>query len=65
MLFRSPQPHPSHANIAESLQWVEKLQPRHAWFTHMSHEVDHAETEKGFPANVRLTYDGLRIPFEL
>ena len=60
-----PQPHPSHANIAESLQWVEKLQPRQAWFTHMSHEVDHAETEKGFPANVRLTYDGLRIPFEL
>lgn len=59
------QPHPSHANIAESLQWVEKLQPRQAWFTHMSHEVDHEETEKGFPANVRLAYDGLRIPFEL
>ena len=60
-----PQPHPSHANIAESLQWVEKLQPRQAWFTHMSHEVDHDETEKGFPGNVRLAYDGLRIPFEL
>lgn len=60
-----PQPHPSHATIAESLQWVERMAPRRAWFTHMSHEVDHEETEKGFPAAVRLSYDGLRIPFEL
>jgi phosphoribosyl 1,2-cyclic phosphate phosphodiesterase len=60
-----PQPHPSHAAIPESLGWVERVRPRAAWFTHMSHEVDHAETEKGFPANVRLAYDGLRIPFEL
>jgi phosphoribosyl 1,2-cyclic phosphate phosphodiesterase len=60
-----PQPHPSHAAIPESLEWVERVRPRAAWFTHMSHEVDHEETEKGFPANVRLAYDGLRIPFEL
>ena len=60
-----PQPHPSHATIPESLQWVQRMAPRQAWFTHMSHEVDHEETEKGFPAGVLLTYDGLRIPFEL
>ena len=60
-----PQPHPSHANIAESLRWVERVQPQQAWFTHMSHEVDHKETEKAFPPNVRLAFDGLRIPFEL
>jgi phosphoribosyl 1,2-cyclic phosphate phosphodiesterase len=41
------------------------MAPRRAWFTHMSHEVDHQTTEKGFPAGVRLSYDGLRIPFEL
>ncbi|HEX3662381.1 MAG TPA: MBL fold metallo-hydrolase [Acidobacteriaceae bacterium] len=60
-----PQPHPSHATIAESLQWVERMAARRAWFTHMSHEVDHEATEKEFPAGVRLSYDGLRIPFEL
>ena len=60
-----PQPHPSHANLSESLQWVEKIQPRRAWFTHMSHEVDHETTEQTFPEHVRLGYDGLRIPFEL
>lgn len=60
-----PQPHPSHATIDEALAWVERIAPRQAWFTHMSHEVDHEATEATFPANVRLAYDGLRIPFEL
>ena len=60
-----PQPHPSHATIAESLAWVERIAPRRAWFTHMSHEVDHAAMEATFPEHVRLAYDGLRIPFEL
>ncbi|MGB9146898.1 MAG: MBL fold metallo-hydrolase [Acidobacteriaceae bacterium] len=60
-----PQPHPSHASLEEALAWVERVQPGRAWFTHMSHEVDHAATEATFPPQVRLSYDGLRIPFEL
>jgi len=60
-----PQPHPSHANIDQALRWVERVQPRQAFFTHMSHEVDHEAAERGLPAHVRLAYDGLRIPFEL
>lgn len=60
-----PQPHPSHASLEQALKWVERIQPRGAWFTHMSHEVDHAVTEATFPENVRLSYDGLRIGFEL
>jgi phosphoribosyl 1,2-cyclic phosphate phosphodiesterase len=60
-----PQPHPSHSTIHESLRWVKRIGPGRTWFTHMSHEVDHEEMEEGFPANVRLAYDGLRIPFEL
>lgn len=60
-----PQEHPSHATLAEALRWVEVVKPRRAWLTHMSHEVDHAATEAKFPSNVRLSYDGLRIPIEL
>lgn len=60
-----PQPHPSHATIDDGLRWVERIRPRRAFFTHMSHEVDHATTEGEFPEHVRLGYDGLRIPFEL
>ncbi len=60
-----PKAHPSLANLEEALRWVEIIQPRRAWFTHMSHEVDHAATEATFPPHVRLSYDGLRIPVEL
>lgn len=60
-----PQPHPTHANLEQALGWVERIRPRRAWFTHMSHEVDHAITEATFPEHVRLSYDGLRISFEL
>ena len=58
-------PHPSHSNLETSLKFVEQIRPRRAFFTHMSHDLGHAETEKDLPPNVRLAYDGLRIPFEL
>jgi phosphoribosyl 1,2-cyclic phosphate phosphodiesterase len=60
-----PQPHPSHANIDQALGWVERLEPLRAFFTHMSHEVEHSEAEDRLPPHVRLAYDGLRIPFEI
>jgi phosphoribosyl 1,2-cyclic phosphate phosphodiesterase len=59
------QPHPSHANIDQALTWTELVAPRRAFFTHMSHELDHSETENELPPHVRLAYDGLRIPFEI
>lgn len=58
-------PHPSHANIDEAMKWIEVLKPRRAWFTHMSHDLHHADTESELPPHIRLAYDGLRIPFEL
>lgn len=58
-------PHPSHSNVENSLRLIEKIGPRRAWFTHMSHDLGHSETEKDLPAHVRMAYDGLRIPIEL
>ena len=60
-----PQPHPTHANIADALGWAEKIGARSTWFTHMSHEVMHAETDPQLPESIRLAYDGLRVPIEL
>lgn len=60
-----PEPHPSHASLPEALAWVARIQPKRGWFTHMSHDVEHAATEATFPAQVRLGFDGLRIEFEL
>ncbi len=58
-------PHPSHSNLETALKFVEKIRPRRAWFTHMSHDLGHVETENELPPNVRLSYDGLRIPIRL
>jgi phosphoribosyl 1,2-cyclic phosphate phosphodiesterase len=54
-------PHPTHTTVAQALEYVEQLEPNRAFFTHISHDLPHEETERDFPARVRLAYDGLRI----
>ncbi len=56
-------PHPTHFNIEQGLQVVERLKPKQTYFTHISHSLDHQQTNARLPASVELAYDGLRIPF--
>jgi phosphoribosyl 1,2-cyclic phosphate phosphodiesterase len=58
-------PHPSHSHLDKSVAIVEQLKPRRAFFTHMSHDLDHASTEATLPPHIRLAYDGLQIQFEI
>lgn len=58
-------PHPSHSHLDNSLKLVERIHPHRAYFTHMSHDISHAEIENELPPHVRLAYDGLRLSFEL
>lgn len=58
-------PHPTHSTVERSIQSVEELQPRRAFFTHMCHDLPHARTEETLPANIRLAYDGLEVCVEL
>ncbi len=59
------QPHPTHSTLANSLAIVERLKPKRAFFTHMSHDMPHEATNATLPGNVRLSYDGLRLDFEI
>lgn len=54
-------PHPTHTTLGQALRYVEELQPKHAYFTHISHDLPHEKTEASLPDNARLAYDGLRI----
>jgi phosphoribosyl 1,2-cyclic phosphate phosphodiesterase len=54
-------PHPTHSNVEQSLALVEELKPQRAWFTHICHDLGHAETNSRLPRNVRLAYDGLHL----
>lgn len=56
--------HPSHNNVEQALDWIDRIKPRRAYFTHIAHELEHAKTEAALPPQVRLTYDGLRLEFE-
>ncbi|HXB62272.1 MAG TPA: MBL fold metallo-hydrolase [Acidobacteriaceae bacterium] len=58
-------PHPSHSTLDQSIALVQKLKPKQAYFTHMSHDLGHADTNAALPPGMQLAYDGLRIPFEL
>ena len=54
-------PHPTHSTVARSLETVERLAPRRAFFTHICHDLAHERAESMLPPHVRLAYDGLEI----
>jgi len=58
-------PHPTHSSVAQSLALIEELRPKRAWFTHVCHDLGHAQTNAQLPANVRLSYDGLQFEVAL
>ena len=58
-------PHPTHSTVENSLQLVERLKPRRAFFTHIAHDLPHADTNAGLPPHVRLAYDGMKLEFEI
>ena len=58
-------PHPMHQTVDQALALVGKLKPKRAWFTHIAHDLGHAETNERLRrlghANVQLAYDGLQL----
>ncbi len=59
------EPHPTHSHLARSIELVEKIAPNRAFFTHISHDLDHLPTNASLPAHIRLAHDGLSLQFEL
>jgi phosphoribosyl 1,2-cyclic phosphate phosphodiesterase len=53
--------HPTHMTLNESLGYIERLKPRRALLTHISHDIKHSETSDHLPAGVEIAYDGLAI----
>ncbi|MBT0608926.1 MBL fold metallo-hydrolase [Aequorivita echinoideorum] len=56
------EPHYSHFNLAEALDFINKVMPNKTYLTHISHLMGfHDEVEKRLPENVHLAYDTLKI----
>jgi len=58
-------PHPTHQTVDQALALIERLKPKQAWFTHIAHDLPHAETNERLRKlglkNVGLAYDGLQF----
>lgn len=52
-------PHPTHFSLAEALEVAARIGADRTYFTHVCHDLPHAETCARLPAGVELAYDGL------
>lgn len=57
--------HVSHFTVEEALRLIERINPHHAYLTHMSHDIGlHADSAARLPKGVELAYDTLTIEIE-
>ena len=54
-------PHPTHMSLSEALAVAAGVRAKQTWFTHLSHDLGHAETEASLPPGVAIAFDGLKI----
>lgn len=58
-------PHPTHSTVGQSLEIVEEVKPKRAFFTHICHDLPHEATNGTLPPGVRLAFDGMKLEFEI
>ena len=58
-------PHPTHAHLAKSLEWIKKMAPKEAILTNMHIDLDYETVLAETPENVRPAYDGLTITHDV
>ena len=54
-------PHPTHFSLAQAVEATQRIAPRRACFTHMCHNLRHADTCARLPDGMELAYDGLVV----
>jgi phosphoribosyl 1,2-cyclic phosphate phosphodiesterase len=54
-------PHPTHTTVEKALEFIGRIAPRRAYFTHICHDLAHEITESALPPHVRLAYDTLEV----
>ena len=53
--------HPTHFSVDEAVATSEQIDASRTWFTHMTHDIRHADLDETLPAGMALAYDGLVI----
>ncbi|HEY4076060.1 MAG TPA: MBL fold metallo-hydrolase [Rhizomicrobium sp.] len=56
-------PHPSHAHLARTLEWIARVKPKRAILTNMHIDMDYDTLLRELPVGVEPGYDGLTLSF--
>lgn len=56
--------HPTHMTVDQALDVVEQIKPRRTYFTHIAHDILHADLESRLPEHVYLSFDGLVVALD-
>ena len=51
----------SHLSLEDAIKFSKKTGAKKTYFTHISHEIDHEETNQNLPEGFSLAYDGLEL----
>jgi phosphoribosyl 1,2-cyclic phosphate phosphodiesterase len=54
-------PHPTHFSLSEAVEAAHRIAARQTFFTHMCHDLAHADTNARLPPGMQLAYDGLTL----
>jgi phosphoribosyl 1,2-cyclic phosphate phosphodiesterase len=57
-------PHTTHFSVPEAVKAAARIGAERTYFTHISHELGHAETSARLPRGVELAYDGLVLEID-
>lgn len=56
-------PHPTHSHLAQTLEWIDRVQPQTAVLTNMHIDLDYDTICSETPDHIQPAYDGLRLTF--
>lgn len=54
-----------HFTVQQAVDFAHKVGAHETWLTHISHDLDHEETNQKLPKEVQMGYDGLELNFTL
>ena len=54
-------PHPSHLNVAEALEWIDRMKPKKAILTNLHVDLDYEALKATLPDHIEPAFDGMKL----
>ena len=58
-------PHPSHSHLSQTLEWINRANPKRAIITNMHIDLDYETVCTETPERVTAAYDGMKIQYDI